>query len=410
MTTEPWGRVDADGTVFVRTPDGERVVGSWQAGTPEEALAYYERRYAGLVVEVDLLERRIRETDAGLKEAPAAIERLLQSVRDAAAVGDLAALVERVEGLPKLLAERQQEARAARAKVSAEARAVKERIVSEAEQIAAGSDWRVGGDRLRVLLDEWKACPRLDRKTDDAYWHRFSTARSAFTKRRKAHYSELEHTRDQAKAAKEKLVAEAEALAASQDWASTAARYRDLMARWKAAGRANREVDDALWNRFRAAQDAFFAARNGVAAEKDAEHRANLTAKEALLAEAEALLPVTDVRSARAALRGLQEKWESVGHVPRDAKGRIESRLAAVEDAVRAAEEALWEHTNPAARARAQATVDQLAAAIAGYEAQAAKAAAAGNERKAKEAAEAAAARREWLAEAEKTLSEFTDN
>jgi hypothetical protein len=217
VTTESWGRVEADGTVYVRTADGERQVGSWQAGTPEEALAFFERRFEGLVVEADLLERRIRETDAGLKDAPAAIARLVESVREAAAVGDLAGLLARVEGLSTLLTERQAEARATKAKLQAEARATKERIVAEAEAIAAGSEWRVGGDRLRVLLEEWKACPRLDRRADDELWHRFSTARSAFTKRRKAHYSELEHTRDAAKAAKEKLVAEAEALAASQD-------------------------------------------------------------------------------------------------------------------------------------------------------------------------------------------------
>ena len=409
MTTDPWGRVDADGTVYVRTADGERVVGSFQAGTQEEGLAFYERRYEGLVVEADLLEHRIRDSDAGLKDAGAAIEHLLASVRDAAAVGDLAGLQARVEALPALLTERQAEARVARAKVTAEARAVKDRIVAEAEQIATGSEWRAGGDRLKILLDEWKACARLDRKADDALWSRFSTARSAFTKRRKAHYSELEHTRDAARSAKETLVAEAEALAASQDWGGTAAKYRDLMARWKGAGRASREVDDALWGRFRAAQDAFFAARNGVAAAQDAGQRDNLKIKEALLAEAEALVPVADAKAARATLRAVQERWESAGHVPRDTRGRIESRLAAVEDAVRAAEEALWARTNPAARARAQATVDQLQAAIDGYEKQAAKARAAGNERKAKEATEAAAARREWLAEAEKNLAEFSD-
>jgi hypothetical protein len=406
--SEPWGRVDDEGNVYVRTADGERSVGSWQAGSPEEALAFYERRFSGLVVEADLLERRIRETDMALKDAQAAIEKLAQSVRDAAAVGDLAGLLARVEAMPELLASRVEEAKAAKAAAAEAARAAKERIAAEAERIAAGSDWRVGGDRLRALLEEWKACPRVDRKADDALWQRFSTARSTFTKRRKAHYNELEQTRDAARATKEKLVEEAEALSGSTEWASTSAQYRDLMTQWKAAGRANRDVDDALWARFRAAQDTFFAARNGVLAERDVEHRDNLAAKELLLAEAEALLPVTDPRAARAALRAIQERWEAAGHVPRDARPRIEARLAAVEDAVRGAEEAQWKRTNPEARARAAAAVEQLQSAISGYEAQAAKAVAAGNEKKAREATEAAAARREWLAEAEKTLAEFS--
>lgn len=406
--SEPWGRVDDEGNVYVRTADGERLVGSFQAGSPEEALAFYERRFTGLVVEADLLERRIRETDMGLKDAQAAIEKLTGSVRDAAAVGDLAGLAARLEAMPGLLASRVEEAKAAKAAAAEAARATKDRIATEAEQIAAGSDWRVGGDRLRALLEEWKACPRVDRKADDALWQRFSAARSTFTKRRKAHYSELEHTRDAARAAKEKLVEEAESLSTSQDWATTSAQYRDLMTQWKAAGRANRETDDALWARFRAAQDTFFAARNGVLAERDVEHRDNLAAKELLLAEAEALLPVTDPRAARAALRGIHERWEAAGHVPRDARGRVEARLAAVDEAVKGAEEAQWKRTNPEARARAAAAVAQLEAAIAGYEAQAAKALAAGNEKKAREALEAAAARREWLVEAEKTLAEFS--
>ncbi len=53
--------------MYVRTADGEKVVGSWQAGTPEEALAYFERKYEGLVVEIGLLERRVKTTDLSAK-------------------------------------------------------------------------------------------------------------------------------------------------------------------------------------------------------------------------------------------------------------------------------------------------------------------------------------------------------
>ena len=63
MTTDPWGRVDEDGTVYVKTAEGERTVGSWQAGAPEEALAYFRRKYDALVTEIDLLEQRIKTTD-----------------------------------------------------------------------------------------------------------------------------------------------------------------------------------------------------------------------------------------------------------------------------------------------------------------------------------------------------------
>jgi hypothetical protein len=298
--------------------------------------------------------------------------------------------------------------RAARAAAAAAARETKDRIVAEAETIAAGSQWRVGGDRLTTLLEEWKACARLDRKTDDELWKRFSAARSAFAKRRKVHYHELAHDRDAARKTKEGLAEQAEALVGSSDWAATAGAYRDLMAQWKSAGRAGREVDDALWARFRAAQDAFFAARNAAMGARDNEQNENLAAKQALCAEAEALLPVTDMKSARAALRSIQERWEAIGPVPREARSGVESRLGAVESAIRGADDAARAKSSPAGHSRAKETVDALREAIATLEAKAAKATAAGDERRAKEHTEAAAARREWLALAERTLAELS--
>ena len=60
VTSTAWGRIAEDGTVYVRTADeGERVVGSWQAGTPEEGLAHFVRRYDDLATEVGLLETRL---------------------------------------------------------------------------------------------------------------------------------------------------------------------------------------------------------------------------------------------------------------------------------------------------------------------------------------------------------------
>ena len=79
----PWGRVDADGTVYVRTADGERVIGSWQAGSPEEAVAFYQRKYEALETEVVLLEQRISATDMAPAQAAATVQRLLGSISDA---------------------------------------------------------------------------------------------------------------------------------------------------------------------------------------------------------------------------------------------------------------------------------------------------------------------------------------
>lgn len=409
MTSDPWGRVDENGTVYVKTATGERTVGSWQAGAPEEALAYFHRKYDALVTEIDLLEQRIKTTDLAPAQAEHSIARLRESVTDAHAVGDLDGLSRRLDNLTGLLGRRREELKVQRDQARGHAREVKERIVAEAERIAAEeTHWKNGGERLRQLVEEWKAAERIDRPTETALWKRLSSARNAFTKRRKAYFSHLEEEREHARFEKERLVAEAEELSGSTEWGPTAAAYRDLMRRWKAAGRAGRDVEEDLWARFKGAQDAFFGARSAAFAERDAEFQENAAAKEKLLDEAERLLPVRDVRATRQALRGVQERWEGIGMVPRDARDRIEGRLRRVEETVRAAEDAEWRRTNPEARARAEATVTQLRSSIQQLGERLEKARRAGRDKDVKDAEEAISARRAWLEEAERTLAEFS--
>lgn len=407
MSSDPWGRVDEAGTVYVRTPDGEKVVGSWQAGSPEEALAYFERKYDGLVVEISLLERRVKTTDLSAKDASTAIEHLREQVDAHHAVGDLAALRERLDRLTEAVDKRREERKARKAQQSEEARRAKEEVVAEAEQLADSDQWRVAGERLRALVETWKGLPRLDRKSDDELWHRFSHARSAFSKRRKAHFAQLDAQREEARQRKEKLVSEAESLSGSREWGPTAAKYRDLMQEWKAAGRAQREHEEDLWSRFRGAQDVFFQARSEVFAERDAEQRENLTRKEELAAEAEKLLPVSDLKSARSAFRALNERWDAVGHVPRDSKARIEGRMHAVERAIQDAEDSEWRRSNPEARARAAGLTGQLQDAVDKLREQAEKARASGNDARAAKLEQELAGRQALLDQAQKGLEEF---
>ena len=148
--------------------------------------------------------------------------------------------------------------------------------------------------------------------------------------------------------------------------------------------------------------------RSAVLAAKDAELQQNAIAKEQLLTEAEKLLPVTDARAARGTLRGIQERWEQAGSVPRESRDQLEQGLRRVEEAVRRAEETQWKRSNPEALARAEGTVNQLRAAIESLETQLAKAQARGDASGVRKAEEALAARQSWLAEAERTLAEFT--
>ena len=403
-----WGRVDGDGNVFVRTADGERSVGQYPAGTPEEALAFFTERFEALSFEVELLCQRIRSGVMSPEEALESVKTVSAQVVDANAVGDLASLAARLEELRPVIEEQREARKAERVQKAAEAKVAKEKLVAEAEKIAEGSDWRAGANRLRTLLDEWKALPRIDRASDDALWRRFSGARTSYTRRRKVHFAEQNEKRETARGVKQRLVKEAEELASSTEWGPTAGRYRDLMRQWKAAGPAPKDIDDELWRRFRAAQDTFFGARDATNAALDAEYAANAEVKEALLVEAEALLPVTDLEAAKRSLRSIAERWEAAGKVPRERIKELEGRMRAVEEAVRSREDEQWRRSDPEKSARADDMVTQLEAAIAQVEADLAKARESGNEKKIKELEENLASRQSFLDMARRVSADYS--
>ena len=394
-----WGRVDEQGTVFVRTADGEREVGSWQAGTPEEGLAHFGARYDDLATEVELLEARLKAHPDEAEAIKNTAAELKQTVPTAAVVGDLAALEQRLEAIQEHSVKAGEQAAADKARRREEAIAAKEKLAAEAEEIAENStEWKVAGDRIREILNEWKKIKGIDRKTDDGLWKRYSRARDAFNRRRGAHFAELDRGRAAARKKKEELVERAEALKTSTDWGATARAYRDLMAEWKAAGRAPREVDDKLWAAFRGAQDHFFAARDAVNNERDQEFAENAKAKDALIAEYDSQIdPAKNIEAAKAKLRELQDKWEEIGFVPRDQVRQYEDKIAALEKRVADAEESNWRRTDPEVQAR----VDQFKAKVDEFNAQAEAAQAKGKTAAAEKLREQAAQWAEWAKTAE---------
>lgn len=404
-----FGRVDDDGTVHVRTADGERAVGQVPDVSGEEALEFFVRRFQSLEVEVDLLASRVRAGTMSPDDARKTVAALRESIPQANAVGDLAGLVTRLDGLDGLIGEQAAARKVEKAQQNEQTRATKEKMVAEAEKLAAGNDWRGGVNRFRALLDEWKALPRIDRRTDDELWHRFSSARTQYTRRRKQQFAQEASKRDEARTVKEQIIAEAEPLANSTDWGPTAGAFRDLMQRWKAAGSAPRDQDEQLWQRFRGIQDQFFAARSAAMSEQDAEFRGNQEAKEALLEEAEKnVVPVRDLAASKAAYRDFLERYSALGKVPRDAIRPLDNRVRALESAIREAEDEQWRRTNPEARQRATETAIKLQAQIDELEDKAGRAEARGDARKAKEHRDAAETYRSWLEQAEKAVEDFS--
>ena len=408
MTTSEWGRVADDGTVYVRTADGERAVGQYPEGSPDEALAFFAKRYDELAGSVHLLEQRINAGVVSPDEGAESVRNLRTQVVEANAVGDLTSLVGKLDSLLPVISQQRQARRAERAEKAAAAKAEKEWLVGEAEKLAESSDWRNGANRLRQLLDAWKALPRIDRAADDQLWRRFSSARTSYTRRRKTHFAEQNEKREGARVVKQRLVTEAEALAGSREWGPTSGSYRDLMRRWKAAGPAPRDVEDELWARFRAAQDTFFGARDEAMAAQDSEFAANGEAKEKLLAEAEALLPVTDVEAAKRSIREIADRWDAVGKVPREKIRPLEDRMRAVEQAIRGIEEEKWRRTDPEKSARADDLVAKLQDAITQVEADLDQARAAGDQKRIAALEDDLASRRAFLETAQRASADFS--
>ncbi|GAA4366657.1 DUF349 domain-containing protein [Agromyces bauzanensis] len=399
---QPWGRVDETGTVFVRTADGEREVGQYPDATPEEALAYFERKYADLAGQVGLLEQRVRR-GAPAADVAKAVASLRESVAAAKAVGDLESLARRLEalsGTTKELTEQQQaEAKAAIGEAIAQRTRIVERAESLAAQDPAKTQWKQATAELDALFASWQQHqqegPRLPKNEANELWKRFRTARSTIEQHRKAFFAELDAAHRDVRARKQRLIERAEALAPRG--ADAVADYRSLLDEWKQAGRAGKKVDDALWARFKAAGDVLFQAKAEVDAKEDEEYRANLTEKLALLEEAEKLLAETDPKAARAALNRIQRRWDDIGRVPRDQVRPVEDRLRKVETHVRSLEDQQWEREDPEKKARSEGMLGQLQDAIAKLESELAAAETAGDRRAADAAREALDARRAWL-------------
>jgi hypothetical protein len=409
-----FGRVGEDGTVYVRTSNGEKAVGSYPGKSPEEALNYFVRKFEHLASEVALLAARIKSGAMVPSDAYAAVKKLREQVKDLNGVGDLDSLAASVEQIEPLIEGHREayEAKKAAESAAKEARRAqiiveKEKIVAEAESLALSESWKTTGDRLKVLMDEWKAAPRLDKTTDTQLWKRFSSSRNKFDKRRRTHFASLEATQSVVSDAKKLIVAEAEKLATSTEWVPTAKKFKSLMDQWKASGRGKPSDDAKLWGRFKAAQDQFFAAKNADLEKRDVTMAANLIKREELVTVIEALIPFTDVKIARKALSEHLRAWEKIGMTHRDKRAALDARVNAVEKAIKEAEADIWRKSDPAAKKRAEEVVAQLTASIESYEKIAAKSLAAGNAKKANEASESAQARKVWLAEAQKSLNEF---
>ncbi|MEO7147860.1 MAG: DUF349 domain-containing protein [Terrimesophilobacter sp.] len=398
----PWGRADETGTVYVRTADGERVAGQFPDGTPEEALAYFERKFTELAGQVTLLEQRVKR-GASASDVTKAVDALRSNISDAPAVGDLATLEARLDALHTVIVELS-EKQSAEAKAELEAEVAKRAaLVDEVEALAAQdfakAQWKQVSSTLDALFEQWQKQqqdgPRLPKGESNDLWKRFRAARTTIETHRRAFFAELDTVHKDARVRKQELIEKAEALI--PQGADGIKDYRTLLDDWKSTGRAGKKADDALWARFKAAGDALYGAKAEIDARDNAEFSANLEKKLALLDEAEPLLSATDRDAARSTLADIQRRWDEAGKVPRDKVKSVEDRMRKVEAAVRKLDDDFWQKNSPEKKARSQGLASQLEEAIAKLEKELADARTGGDKKAIASAEEALEARKAWL-------------
>ena len=353
-----FGRVSDDGHVFVIVEGEEYAVGQLPGASEEEALAYFARKFENVEAQVSLLESRV-ENNSPAADLQKGISSIGAQIGVRNMVGDYASLQERLSALNERIIKLGEAQQQERAENRERALAAREEIVAEAEQIAAQDvekiHWKNSHARMNELFDAWKQAQReihLAKSVEDELWKRFRAARTTFDRNRRAHFSQLDDRNARIKRAKEELIARAEQLSSSTDWSETSREYGKLMRAWKEVPRGSRREDDKLWARFRAAQDVFFDARNAAEAQQDEAYAENLKVKEALLVEARALLPVTDISAAKKAFEKILDRWDAAGRVPRADLRRIDSELRKIQDEINGAEAAKWKKNDPAKAAQ----------------------------------------------------------
>jgi len=400
-----FGSVDGD---VVKVTDGDTTheVGEAKGDDP---IAHYARAYFELKASIDRFHARLQAAELSPKDIDDSLGSLRSALAEPKVVGDLAALRDAFAPVEQEAIAHREAIAEARRKAREEAIAAREAIVARAEAIAGAPvekvHWKNDTAELRSLLDSWKEAQRsgarIPKDIEREMWKRFTHARTAFEKARKHHFAEVDGANAAVAQRKEALVARAEAIQASGDFERGAREFRDLMNEWRNAGRGRRSVDDALWKRFQAAQDAFFEARRASAEAEESALAPNVDAAEAAVKDAEAILPIKDLNAAKQSLRAAQDRFEAAGRLPRAQSQALAKRLGVVERAVREAEAEAWEKSNPEVERRASGMAAQLHEAIADLEA---KFAAAKTPAEKKSIQESLDARKAWLKQIEGAL------
>ena len=236
----------------------------------------------------------------------------------------------------------------------------KEKLISRAEQLATTTDWKKGGEEFKSLLTEWKAVGRGEKSADAAQWERFKAAREKFNSARSAYFEKRQCEWASNKAAKERIVSQAESLAGSSDLRSASEQMRRLGEEWKQVGPCEKGDNDRLWARFNQARTRLRDRKQQDFEKRQREWASNKAAKESLIYQMSLLVNYNDYRAAKDQARQLDTQWRAIGPCAKEDRDRLWQQYKSAKDQLFEAAKRAGEQRKAEARQRAQERVWRL--------------------------------------------------
>ena len=236
----------------------------------------------------------------------------------------------------------------------------KEKLISRAEQLATTTDWKKGGEEFKSLLTEWKAVGRGEKSADAAQWERFKAAREKFNSARSAYFEKRQREWASNKAAKERIVSQAESLAGSSDLRSASEQMRRLGEEWKQVGPCEKGDNDRLWGRFNQARTRLRDRKQQDFEKRQREWASNKAAKERLIYQMSLLVNSNDYRAAKDQARQLDTQWRAIGPCAKEDRDRLWQQYKSAKDQLFEAAKRAGEQRKAEARQRAQERVWRL--------------------------------------------------
>ena len=213
----------------------------------------------------------------------------------------------------------------------------KERLIELAEKLADEEDVIQAFNKLQGLHAEYKEIGPVAKELRDQVWERFKAASTVINKRHQEHFEAIK-AREEENLQKKTALCEqvedikTEEISSFNEWEEKTKQVIALQAEWKTIGFASHKQNALIFDRFRAACDAFFTAKAEYYKGVKDEQNENLEAKRALVEKAEELQDSTEWRKTTDKLIELQKQWKTIGAVPRKYSDQLWKRFTAACD------------------------------------------------------------------------------